>query len=218
MLVPDETQPMSENSQNLNTSNPVTTDQTGSDQGFRFTVKEVTFEDIDPIMLPDNPELQEILNDRISKIINVVNYRIGAVIEKVNDIQTSLDDQERTISGQHQLMKDSIAKVEQTNEVYDKNLNLARWVIVIVSLGSILLMLIIYLIWRGVVDVNKNEMEVVFANEDMKRKFAELLDQVEILNEQVNAPRKNVETINATTEENSANKESMIKSNENKEL
>jgi hypothetical protein len=169
---------------------------------FQFhEIKEINFRDIEPIVLSNNPELQDILNDRFQKIIDASNYTDRTIIDELNKFREFFEKQTQIITSQYQSMKDQMVNVEQTHELYDKNLTLARWVIVIVSLGSVLLMLIIYLIWRGVVSVNKNEVEVVFAHQDIKRKFMELLDQVEALNEQINGPKKKIVTAQNSSEQ-----------------
>lgn len=70
------------------------------------------------------------------------------------------------------------------NSVKDKmeiNLSLAKWMVISLAVGIICLTTIVIIMWRSVVNVNRNDVELIYSIEKFKKDIKSLLQRVEMI-------------------------------------
>ncbi len=117
-----------------------------------------------------NPEVKE----RIMQLINQSQYQMDRYRSAINNHYKQVENK-------------LIAYRKELNEIYnfkdemEANLNLSKWMIISLSIGIICLTTIVVIMWRSVVNVNRNDVEVLFSTEKVKKDIRLLSKRLEIL-------------------------------------
>lgn len=70
------------------------------------------------------------------------------------------------------------------NSVKDKmeiNLSLAKWMVISLAVGIVCLTTIVIIMWRSVVNVNRNDVELIYSIEKFKKDIKSLVQRVEMI-------------------------------------
>lgn len=132
-------------------------------------IEEITVFDIirDEQISPD-------LKERITKLINQSQYQLDKYRTNINNHYKQVENK-------------LVAYRRELNEIYnfkddmEANLNLAKWMIISLSIGIVCLATIVIVMWRSVVNVNRNDVEVLFSTERIKKDIRLLMKRLEIL-------------------------------------
>ncbi|MDD2840102.1 MAG: hypothetical protein PHY80_03155 [Rickettsiales bacterium] len=78
------------------------------------------------------------------------------------------------------LQKD-INNMNNFKDEMEQNLNLAKWMIISLSVGIICLTSIVVTMWKNIMSVNKNDVEVIFSLEKIKKDLKVLNGRIKLL-------------------------------------
>ena len=140
-----------------------------NDQRLSKPIEEITLSDI---IRDENisPEVKE----RISKLINQSQYQLDRYRTAISNHYKQVENKLIT----HRKELDDMYNFKDNMEA---NLNLAKWMIISLSIGIICLTTIVVVMWKSVVNVNRNDVEVLFSTEKVKKDLRLLSKRIEIL-------------------------------------
>lgn len=114
------------------------------------------------------------LKDRITETLNRTQYEF----DKYN---TYIYQHGRNIDNKFIDVEKNINNLKTFTEELEANFSLAKWMVISLSVGIICLATIITMMWKGVVNVNRNDVEVLFSIERTKKELRSLEKRVEML-------------------------------------
>ena len=98
------------------------------------------------------------------------------ILELLDKYQLSLDSYRTIIENENRKSKSQIFDLKKDlNKIYEfhdeleYNFDMAKWMIISLSVGIICLTTIIVIMWKSVVNVNRNDVEVIFTLEKFKK-------------------------------------------------
>lgn len=125
----------------------------------------------------ENEDVSPELKQRIVNLLDQSQYEIDKYRSVMNNyykqVETKLLEFKSEING----IQDFRSKMELT-------LDLSKWMIISLSIGIICLTLIVIIMWRSVINVNRNDVEVIFMVEKFKKELKILdtrIDTIEVL-------------------------------------
>ena len=92
-----------------------------------------------------------------------------------------IDKHSRTTDNKFIEIDKNINNLKSFTEELEANFSLAKWMVISLSIGIICLATIITMMWKGVVNVNRNDVEVLFSIERIKKELRSLEKRVEML-------------------------------------
>ncbi len=114
------------------------------------------------------------LKGRITDALNKTQYEF----DKYNSY---IDKHSRTTDNKFIEIDKNINNLKSFTEELEANFSLAKWMVISLSIGIICLATIITMMWKGVVNVNRNDVEVLFSIERIKKELRSLEKRVEML-------------------------------------
>ncbi len=110
------------------------------------------------------------------------------IVQLLNQSQYEIDKYRTTISAHYKQVENKLFEFrKELNKLYDFrdnmeiNLNLAKWMIISLSVGIVCLTTIVIVMWKSVVNVNRNDVEVIYSNEQLKKKLRAQEKRIELL-------------------------------------
>lgn len=119
-------------------------------------------------------EITPELKGRITDALNKTQYEF----DKYNSY---IDKHTRTTDNKFIEIDKNINALKSFTEELEANFSLAKWMVISLSIGIICLATIITMMWKGVVNVNRNDVEVLFSIERIKKELRSLEKRVEML-------------------------------------
>lgn len=154
------------NIENINTpQNDIAIERTGTNKN----IKSITALDV----IGDekvSPELRK----RVTDTLNKAQYEF----DKYNSY---IDNHTRSTDNKFINVEKEINALKTFTEELEANFSLAKWMVISLSIGIICLSAIITIMWKGVVNVNRNDVEVIYSIERVKRQLRSLEKRVEML-------------------------------------
>jgi hypothetical protein len=154
--------------------------------------------DLSPLVEEDEPEFADVellrLDDKLleKKLIHYMNSLSGVVQYKIEKNRKSLEVAHEKImlnieqiTEQHNLIDKNIQRQSNFQILYERHLETMDKTIVFLSIIGLIIAFLIYYIWRSIVNVNKNEGEVISLAENMNRRITELKNEIETLKKQI---------------------------------
>lgn len=110
------------------------------------------------------------------------------VTTTLNKAQYEFDKYESYINNHTKITDNKFIDVEKElnnlktfTEELEANFDLAKWMVISLSVGIVCLATIITMMWKGVVNVNRNDVEVLYSIERIKKDLRSLEKRVEML-------------------------------------
>lgn len=144
---------------------PTKTDKKGLNKNVQF----ITVLDI-----VQDEQITPELKGRITETLNRTQYEF----DKYN---TYIDKHGRNTDNKFIEVERNINNLKTFTEELEANFSLAKWMVISLSIGIICLATIITMMWKGVVNVNRNDVEVLFSIERAKKELRSLEKRVEML-------------------------------------
>ena len=119
-------------------------------------------------------EITPELKGRITDALNKTQYEF----DKYNSY---IDKHSRATDNKFIEIDKNINTLKSFTEELEANFSLAKWMVISLSIGIICLATIITMMWKGVVNVNRNDVEVLFSIERIKKELRSLEKRVEML-------------------------------------
>lgn len=132
-------------------------------------VEEVTVVDI-----IQNEQTSPELKQRIIDLLNHSQYEI-------DKYRTLMSDNYKKVESKIYDITKELERVVNLNDTMDVNLKLAKLTVLSLSIGLVCLTVVIILMWRSIVNVNRNDIEVIYSNEKLKKKIGILEKRIELL-------------------------------------
>lgn len=117
-----------------------------------------------------SPELRK----RVADTLNKAQYEF----DKYNSY---IDNHTRSTDNKFINVEKEINALKTFTEELEANFSLAKWMVISLSIGIICLSTIITIMWKGVVNVNRNDVEVLYSIERIKKELRSLEKRVEML-------------------------------------
>lgn len=135
----------------------------------------------------DKP-LDEITIIDITKGENVSPDLQKRITDLINQSQFELDKYRSVIDNNYKQVENKVLEVRRdVNDIYDfkdeieANLNLAKWMIFSLSSGILCLTAIILVMWRGVVSVDRKDVELIFSIEKTRRDLKNVSGRLDLM-------------------------------------
>lgn len=117
-----------------------------------------------------SPEMRK----RITKTLNKAQYEFDKYESYINNHTKSTDNKFINVEKE-------INDLKTFTEELEANFDLAKWMVISLSVGIVCLATIITMMWKGVVNVNRNDVEVLYSIERIKKDLRSLEKRVEML-------------------------------------
>jgi hypothetical protein len=155
--------------------------------------KEITDEELEKVLerIENGKTASKIEEMRLSDIIGTeeiseeLKYKIKQML---NTAQQELDNYRSTMKSNYRTMtrklldvKKELNRVQNFKDEAEYDLEVSRWMILTLSMGVICLTFLIVIMWRSVTNIGKNEIEVLFAYEDLKKNIGKINEQIDLL-------------------------------------
>lgn len=117
-----------------------------------------------------SPELRK----RVTTTLNKAQYEFDKYESYINNHTKSTD---------HKFIdvEKELNNLKTFTEELEANFDLAKWMVISLSVGIVCLATIITMMWKGVVNVNRNDVEVLYSIERIKKDLRSLEKRVEML-------------------------------------
>ena len=119
------------------------------------------------------------------------------ILNLIDRYQYDLDSYRTIIANRYKKTELKIVKLQRNiddmndfRDEMEQNLNLAKWMIISLSIGIICLTTIVITMWRNIMNVNKNDIEVIFSLEKSKKDLKSINDRIKKLEELNNIDTK----------------------------
>ena len=117
-----------------------------------------------------SPEVKE----RITRLINQSQHQL-------DEYRSAMNNYYKQVEGKLIDYKKELNNIHNFKDDMEVNLNLAKWMIISLSVGIICLTTIVVIMWKSVVNVNRNDVETLFSTEKLKKEIRQLDKRIEIL-------------------------------------
>lgn len=117
-----------------------------------------------------SPELRK----RVTDTLNKAQYEF----DKYNSY---IDNHTRSTDNKFINVEKEINDLKSFTEELEANFSLAKWMVISLSVGIVCLATIITVMWKGVVNVNRNDVEVLYSIERIKKELRFLDKRLEML-------------------------------------
>lgn len=117
-----------------------------------------------------SPELRK----RVTTTLNKAQYEFDKYESYINNHTKSTDNKFIDVEKE-------LNNLKTFTEELEANFDLAKWMVISLSVGIVCLATIITMMWKGVVNVNRNDVEVLYSIERVKRDLRSLEKRVEML-------------------------------------
>lgn len=117
-----------------------------------------------------SPELRKKVTDTLNK----AQYEF----DKYNSY---IDNHTKNADNQFIKIEREINDLKSFTEELEANFSLAKWMVISLSVGIVCLATIITVMWKGVVNVNRNDVEVLYSIERIKKELRFLDKRLEML-------------------------------------
>jgi len=157
-------------------------------------IKEViTNEEVEKVLerLIENGKINKIEDLRLSDIIGneevseELKFKIKEIISiaqnELDSYRTAMKNNYKTMTRRLLEVKRELNRVQDFKDEAEYDLEVSRWMILTLSMGVICLTFLIVIMWRSVSNIGKNEIEVLFAYEDLKKNLGNLAEQIDLL-------------------------------------
>ncbi len=119
------------------------------------------------------------------------------ILELIDQYQYDLDNYRSVIAGRYKQAELKIVELQRDinnmnnfEDEMEQNLHLAKWMIISLSIGIVCLTSIVITMWRSIINVNKNDVEVIFSLEKIKKDLKSLSERMKVLEELNNISAK----------------------------
>lgn len=110
------------------------------------------------------------------------------ILQLIDQYQYDLDSYRSILANRYKQAELKIVKLQKGindmsnfRDEMEQNLSLAKWMIISLSIGIICLTSIVIVMWRNIMNVNKNDIEVIFSLEKSKKDLKSLNDRIKKL-------------------------------------
>lgn len=110
------------------------------------------------------------------------------ILELLDKYQLSLDSYRTIIENDHKQskfqifgLKKDLNKMYEFHDELEYNFDMAKWMIISLSVGIICLTTIIVIMWKSVINVNRNDVEVIFTLEKFKKDLKFIKARLEMM-------------------------------------
>lgn len=117
-----------------------------------------------------SPELRK----RVTTTLNKAQYEFDKYESYINNHTKSTDNKFIDVEKE-------LNNLKTFTEELEANFDLAKWMVISLSVGIVCLATIITMMWKGVVNVNRNDVEVLYSIERIKKDSRSLEKRVEML-------------------------------------
>lgn len=117
-----------------------------------------------------SPELRK----RVTTTLNKAQYEFDKYESYINNHTKSTDNKFIDVEKE-------LNNLKTFTEELEANFDLAKWMVISLSVGIVCLATIITMMWKGVVNVNRNDVEVLYSIERIKKDLRSLEKRVEML-------------------------------------
>lgn len=117
-----------------------------------------------------SPELRK----RVTTTLNKAQYEFDKYESYINNHTKNTDNKFINVEKE-------INDLKTFTEELEANFDLAKWMVISLSVGIVCLATIITMMWKGVVNVNRNDVEVLYSIERIKKDLRSLEKRVEML-------------------------------------
>ena len=141
----------------------------GTKNGVDKNIKEINVLDV----IGDenvSPELRK----RVTTTLNKAQYEFDKYESYINNHTKSTDNKFIDVEKE-------LNNLKTFTEELEANFDLAKWMVISLSVGIVCLATIITMMWKGVVNVNRNDVEVLYSIERIKKDLRSLEKRVEML-------------------------------------
>jgi len=133
-------------------------------------------------------KLADIIGDE--EVSEELKYRIKEVLDtaqsELDSYRTAMKNNYKTMTRRILEVRRELNRVQNFKDEAEYDLEVSRWMILTLSMGVVCLTFLIVVMWRSVTNIGKNELEVLFAYEDLKKNLGKINEQIEILNKKGN--------------------------------
>lgn len=119
------------------------------------------------------------------------------IVELIDRYQNDLDSYRSIIANHYKKAELKLVGVQKDinginnfKDEVEENLDLAKWMIISLSVGVVCLTAIVIIMWKSVVNVNRSDMEVIFSLEKVKKDLRVNSRRLDILEEACNGNGK----------------------------
>ncbi|HSQ97358.1 MAG TPA: hypothetical protein VLL98_01420 [Rickettsiales bacterium] len=112
------------------------------------------------------------------------------ILDLIDQYQYDLDSYRSIIANHYKKAELKLVGVQKDinginnfKDEVEENLNLAKWMIISLSVGVVCLTTIVIIMWKGVINVNRNDVEVIFSLEKIKKDLRLTNKRIDILEE-----------------------------------
>ena len=149
--------------------------------------------------LPDNNERIAKENEEMKPLEEITTLDIvqddyvppevrERITQLVNQSQNEIDSYRTAIASYYKQLEikllevnKDIDKIHNFKDDMEASLNLAKWMIISLSIGIICLTSIVVIMWRSVVNVNRNDVEIIFSVEKFRKILRDIEGRLELL-------------------------------------
>lgn len=110
------------------------------------------------------------------------------ILELIDQYQYDLDNYRGAIAGRYKQAELKIVELQRNinnmnnfEDEMEQNLHLAKWMIISLSIGIICLTSVVITMWRSIINVNRNDVEVIFSLEKIKKDLKSLNERMKVL-------------------------------------
>ena len=114
------------------------------------------------------------MRKRVTTTLNKAQYEFDKYESYINNHTKTTDN--KFINVERELNN-----LKTFTEELEANFSLAKWMVISLSVGIVCLATIITMMWKGVVNVNRNDVEVLYSIERIKKDLRSLEKRVEML-------------------------------------
>ena len=114
------------------------------------------------------------------------------ILNLLDNYQLSLDSYRKIIEMEYRKsgmqifgIRKDLNKMYEFHSKLESNLDIAKWMIISLSVGIICLTFIVIVMWRSVVNVNRNDVEVIFSLEKFKKDLKFTNSKIENLEDKI---------------------------------
>lgn len=149
----------------------------GAERNLNVDIKNGVDKDIKVINVLDvigDEEVSPELRKRVTTTLNKAQYEFDKYESYINNHTKNTDNKFINVEKE-------INDLKTFTEELEANFSLAKWMVISLSVGIVCLATIITMMWKGVVNVNRNDVEVLYSIERIKKDLRSLEKRVEML-------------------------------------
>ena len=133
-------------------------------------------EEITVLDIIKNEQTSPELKERIVQLLNQSQYEI-------DKYRTTMSSHYKQVELKMQEFKEDLNRLQTSKDELEVNLGLAKWMIISLSVGIVCLISVVLVIWKNFLNTSKNDVEIIYSQDQFRKKIKTLEKRVELLEE-----------------------------------